>query len=424
MIETFNVDTIRADFPILEKLVRGEVPLTYLDSAATSQKPNAVINAVSDFYRFENGTIHRSGHELGELASQAYEVAREKMASFVGISAGNLIFTKNATESLNTIAYAFLNASLLKFAGDHKYTKYSLNPGDEILLTQMEHHANLVPWQNLAKSTGAVLKFLEVTEDGRLVLDPQKFSVKTKIVSITHQSNVLGTVLPIVEIVELAKKSGAVVVLDACQSVPHMPVDFENLGVSAAAWSGHKMVGPTGVGCLYLNDDLLEELPPFLMGGNMIETVQFETSTFKSGSYKFEAGTMNVAQAVGLGAAADYLKKLGMDNVHKYEQSLTSKALFGLLEVPGITVLGPKDMKDRGGVVSFVVDQVHPHDVSQYLDSKGIAIRAGHHCAWPLHRLLGAQASSRASFYLYNTRLEVDYFLEAVAEIRQYFKVA
>jgi cysteine desulfurase/selenocysteine lyase len=288
----------------------------------------------------------------------------------------------------------------------------------------MEHHANLVPWQNLAKSTGAVLKFLEVTEDGRLVLDPQKFSVKTKIVSITHQSNVLGTVLPIVEIVELAKKSGAVVVLDACQSVPHMPVDFEKLGVSAAAWSGHKMVGPTGVGCLYLNDDLLEELPPFLMGGNMIETVQFETSTFKSGSYKFEAGTMNVAQAVGLGAAADYLKKLGMDNVHKYEQSLTSKALFGLLEVPGITVLGPKDMKDRGGVVSFVVDQVHPHDVSQYLDSKGIAIRAGHHCAWPLHRLLGAQASSRASFYLYNTRLEVDYFLEAVAEIRQYFKVA
>ena len=395
MIEAFNVDTIRADFPILEKLVRGEVPLTYLDSAATSQKPNAVINAVSDFYRFENGTIHRSGHELGELASQAYEVAREKMASFVGISAGNLIFTKNATESLNTIAYAFLNASLLKFAGDHKYTKYSLSPGDEILLTQMEHHANLVPWQNLAKSTGAVLKFLEVTEDGRLVLDPQKFSVKTKIVSITHQSNVLGTVLPIVEIVELAKKSGAVVVLDACQSVPHMPVDFEKLGVSAAAWSG-----------------------------NMIETVQFETSTFKSGSYKFEAGTMNVAQAVGLGAAADYLKKLGMDNVHKYEQSLTSKALFGLLEVPGITVLGPKDMKDRGGVVSFVVDQVHPHDVSQYLDSKGIAIRAGHHCAWPLHRLLGAQASSRASFYLYNTRLEVDYFLEAVAEIRQYFKVA
>ena len=323
MIETFNVDTIRADFPILEKLVRGEVPLTYLDSAATSQKPNAVINAVSDFYRFENGTIHRSGHELGELASQAYEVAREKMASFVGISAGNLIFTKNATESLNTIAYAFLNASLLKFAGDHKYTKYSLSPGDEILLTQMEHHANLVPWQNLAKSTGAVLKFLEVTEDGRLVLDPQKFSVKTKIVSITHQSNVLGTVLPIVEIVELAKKSGAVVVLDACQSVPHMPVDFEKLGVSAAAWSGHKMVGPTGVGCLYLNDDLLEELPPFLMGGNMIETVQFETSTFKSGSYKFEAGTMNVAQAVGLGAAADYLKKFGMDNVHKYEQSLT-----------------------------------------------------------------------------------------------------
>lgn len=415
---------LKDDFPILSHKVRGVSDLVYLDSAATSQKPKVVIAAESNFYTSTNATVHRSGHELGELASAAYEAARENIARFVGIEPGNLIFTKNATEGINLVAYAVLNATLLAKSGDKRYNKLAIGAEDSILITEMEHHANIVPWQHLAQVTGARLEYLKVDESGRLDIDESKFSKSTKIVAITHQSNVLGSVTDVAKIVRFANKVGAMVVLDACQSVPHFNVDFKLLGVSAAAWSGHKMLGPTGVGCLYLNDELLGELPPFLLGGNMIENVTYESSTFRSDNAKFEAGTMNIAQVVGLSAAVDYLKNVGMNVIHEHVRELTGAALKGMLSMPGIRILGPTDLTDREGLVSFEVDGVHPHDVSQFLDSKGVAVRAGHHCAWPLHRKLGAVASSRASFYLYNTKEDVDVFLAALDQIRDYFKVA
>ncbi|MFZ9840323.1 MAG: aminotransferase class V-fold PLP-dependent enzyme [Candidatus Nanopelagicales bacterium] len=412
------------DFPILGRIGRGGKPLTYLDSAATSQKPKSVIAAVSNYYQEINATIHRSGHELGELASAAYEAARENIAGFVGVDSGNLVFTKNATEGLNLVAYAFLNATLLSKSGVKKDQRFSLNPGDEIVLSEMEHHANLVPWQHLAEVTGAVIKYISVSDDGRLTFDPEIISNKTKIVAITHQSNVLGTINSIDPIVAAAEAVGAFVVLDACQSIPHMATDLRNLNVAAAAWSGHKMLGPTGVGLLYLRDDLLHGLPPFLMGGNMIENVTFEKSTFRSDNGKFEAGTMNIAQVIGLSAAVDYLKNIGMDRIHQHEVSLTKVAMDGLRSIEGVRILGPLDTKSRGGLVSFEVAGVHPHDVSQYLDNDGIAVRAGHHCAWPLHRKLGATASTRASFYIYNSESDVDHFIQSMSRIRAYFKVA
>lgn len=415
---------LKDDFPILSHKVRGVSDLVYLDSAATSQKPKVVIAAESNFYSNTNATVHRSGHELGELASAAYEAARENIARFVGIEPSNLIFTKNATEGINLVAYAVLNATLLAKSGDKRYNKLAIGTEDSILITEMEHHANIVPWQHLAQVTGARLEYLKVDESGRLDIDESKFSKSTKIVAITHQSNVLGSVTDVTKIVRLANKVGAMVVLDACQSVPHFNVDFKLLGVSAAAWSGHKMLGPTGVGCLYLNDELLGDLPPFLLGGNMIENVTYEASTFRSDNAKFEAGTMNIAQVVGLSAAVDYLKNVGMNVIHEHVRELTGAALKAMISMPGIRILGPTDLTDREGLISFEVDGVHPHDVSQFLDSKGVAVRAGHHCAWPLHRKLGAVASSRASFYLYNTKADVDVFLAALDQIRDYFKVA
>ncbi|MDA2975916.1 MAG: SufS family cysteine desulfurase [Actinomycetota bacterium] len=415
---------LKDDFPILSHKVRGVSGLVYLDSAATSQKPKVVIAAESNFYSSTNATVHRSGHELGELASAAYEAARENIARFVGIKPSNLIFTKNATEGINLVAYAVLNATLLAKSGDKRYNRFAIGAEDSILITEMEHHANIVPWQHLAQVTGARLEYLKVDESGRLDIDESKFSKSTKIVAITHQSNVLGSVTDVAKIVRFANKVGAMVVLDACQSVPHFNVDFKLLGVSAAAWSGHKMLGPTGVGCLYLNDELLGELPPFLLGGNMIENVTYESSTFRSDNAKFEAGTMNIAQVVGLSAAVDYLKNVGMNVIHEHVKELTGAALKAMISMPGIRILGPTDLTDREGLVSFEVDGVHPHDVSQFLDSKGVAVRAGHHCAWPLHRKLGAVASSRASFYLYNTKADVDVFLAALDQIRDYFKVA
>lgn len=412
------------DFPILRRIGRGGKPLTYLDSAATSQKPKQVIDAVSNYYQEINATIHRSGHELGELASAAYEAARENIAGFVGVDSGNLVFTKNATEGLNLVAYAFLNATLLSKSGVNRYQKFSLIPGDEILLSEMEHHANLVPWQHLAEVTGAVIKYISVSDDGRLTFDPEIISNKTKIVAITHQSNVLGTINTLDPIVAAAEAVGAFVILDACQSIPHMATNLQNLNVAAAAWSGHKMLGPTGVGVLYLRDDLLHGLPPFLMGGNMIENVTFEKSTFRSDNGKFEAGTMNIAQVIGLSAAVDYLRNIGMDLIHQHEVSLTKIAIDGLRSIEGVRILGPLDTKLRGGLVSFEVAGVHPHDVSQYLDNDGIAVRAGHHCAWPLHRKLGATASTRASFYIYNSESDVDHFIQSMSRIRAYFKVA
>lgn len=415
---------LKDDFPILSHKVRGVSDLVYLDSAATSQKPKVVIAAESNFYSSTNATVHRSGHELGELASAAYEAARENIARFVGIEPGNLIFTKNATEGINLVAYAVLNATLLAKSGDKRYNKLAIGAEDSILITEMEHHANIVPWQHLAQVTGARLEYLKVDESGRLDIDESKFSKSTKIVAITHQSNVLGSVTDVTKIVRLANKVGAMVVLDACQSVPHFNVDFKLLGVSAAAWSGHKMLGPTGVGCLYLNDELLGDLPPFLLGGNMIENVTYEFSTFRSDNAKFEAGTMNIAQVVGLSAAVDYLENVGMNVIHEHVKELTGAALKAMISMPGIRILGPTDLTDREGLISFEVDGVHPHDVSQFLDSKGVAVRAGHHCAWPLHRKLGAVASSRVSFYLYNTKADVDVFLAALDQIRDYFKVA
>ena len=415
---------LKDDFPILSHKVRGVSDLVYLDSAATSQKPKIVIAAESNFYSNTNATVHRSGHELGELASAAYEAARENIARFVGIEPSNLIFTKNATEGINLVAYAVLNATLLAKSGDKRYNKLAIGTEDSILITEMEHHANIVPWQHLAQVTGAQLEYLKVDESGRLDIDESKFSKSTKIVAITHQSNVLGSVTDVTKIVRLANKVGAMVVLDACQSVPHFNVDFKLLGVSAAAWSGHKMLGPTGVGCLYLNDELLGDLPPFLLGGNMIENVTYEASTFRSDNAKFEAGTMNIAQVVGLSAAVDYLKNVGMNVIHEHVRELTGAALKAMISMPGIRILGPTDLTDREGLISFEVDGVHPHDVSQFLDSKGVAVRAGHHCAWPLHRKLAAVASSRASFYLYNTKADVDVFLAALDQIRDYFKVA
>lgn len=415
---------LKDDFPILSHKVRGVSGLVYLDSAATSQKPKVVIAAESSFYSSKNATVHRSGHELGELASAAYEAARGNIARFVGIEPGNLIFTKNATEGINLVAYAVLNATLLAKSGDKRYNKFAIGAEDSILITEMEHHANIVPWQHLAQVTGARLEYLKVDESGRLDIHESKFSKSTKIVAITHQSNVLGSVTDVTKIVRLANKVGAMVVLDACQSVPHFSVDFKLLGVSAAAWSGHKMLGPTGIGCLYLNDELLRDLPPFLLGGNMIENVTYESSTFRSDNAKFEAGTMNIAQVVGLSAAVDYLKNVGMNVIHEHVKELSGAALKAMISMPGIRILGPTDSTDREGLISFEVDGVHPHDVSQFLDSKGVAVRAGHHCAWPLHRKLGAVASSRASFYLYNTKADVDVFLAALDQIRDYFKVA
>lgn len=411
------------DFPILHKLIRQNQKLVYLDSAATSQKPKQVIQAVSDYYATTNATIHRSGHELGELASAAYESARANMASFVGVKPNNLIFTKNATESINLIAYAFLNATLLNKRNSDLYQKFAISANDEIWLTEMEHHANLVPWQHLSEVTGAKLMFIPVSEDGELQFEPNQITPRAKIISITHQSNVLGTINNVSEISKVADQNNAYLILDACQSVPHLQTNFTDLGVAAAAWSGHKMLGPTGIGLLYLCDELLSQLPPFMFGGNMIENVTFEQSTYRSDNGRFEAGTMNIAQAVGLSAAVDYLRKVGISNIHNHEIALSRYALSELLEMPGIRVLGPKSVDSRGGLVSFEVDGVHPHDVSQFLDAKGIAVRAGHHCAWPLHRKLGAVASTRASFYLYNTRQDVEDFLEALSQVRNYFKV-
>lgn len=414
---------VAPDFPILTRKVRGGNRLVYLDSAATSQKPNQVLAAVDEFYQTTNATIHRSGHELGELASIAYENARANIAQFVGIGPGNLVFTKNATEGLNLVAYAFLNATLLGKSGNSEYDNYSLGPSDVILLSEMEHHANLVPWQHLAQVTGAKIQYIPVSASGILEFDPDQITEQVRIVAITHQSNVLGTVNNIPEIATRANEMGAKLILDACQSVPHAAINLEELNVAAAAWSGHKMLGPTGVGALYLRDDLLNSLPPFLLGGNMIENVTFEKSTYRKDNGRFEAGTMNIAQVIGMSAAVDYLKKIGMNRIHLHEQELTKMALAGLIDITGIRVLGPLDAEQRGGLISFEVDGVHPHDVSQFLDSKGIAVRAGHHCAWPLHRKLGAVASTRASFYIYNSIDDVSHFLNATAEIRPYFKV-
>ena len=405
------------DFPILQRTVRGGNRLVYLDSGATSQKPEVVIAAESDFYRKHNAAVHRGAHLLAEEASLAYESARENVAKFIGGEITETIFTKSATESINALAYSFGNSE--------SGSKFHLKAGDEIVVSEMEHHANLIPWQQLAKRTGAKLRWFEVTPDGRLDLSEiyELINKKTKIVAITHQSNVLGSITPVTQITAAAKSVGAIVVLDACQSVPHFAVDVKKLDVDFIAFSGHKMLGPTGIGVLWGKQSLLEEMSPFLFGGSMIDSVSMEDATWAELPRKFEAGVPNMAQAVGLSKAVEYINEIGITNIHDHETVLTKALLDGLAHMQGVKVIGPIDMIDRGGVVSFTVDGVHPHDVGQVLDQYGIAVRTGHHCAWPLMRKLNVVGTTRASFHLYNTISDVEKLLEGISQVQSYFKV-
>ena len=414
---SFDVAKVRKDFPIFERTIRDGKKLVYLDSGATSQKPLSVIDAESNFYKFNNAAVHRGAHQLAEEATDAYEGARLKVANFLGAKEDEIVFTKSATESLNLIAYAMGNAE--------PGSRFALTSKNRIVVTEMEHHANLIPWQQLAARTGASLSWFEVTPEGRLDLSTidSVITEGTKVVALTHQSNVLGTINPLDAIVKRAHEVGAVVVLDACQSVPHMPIDVKQLGVDFITFSGHKAVGPTGIGVLWGRAELLKDLPPFLFGGSMIETVTMTDATWAPSPRRHEAGVPNMAQAVGLSAAVDYLNVIGMKNVAEHEQELTKQLLDGISEISGVNVIGPKDMKDRGGVVSFTVDGVHPHDVGQVLDQYGIAVRTGHHCAWPLMKRLNLVGTTRASFHLYNDSEDVNDLLASIKKVKEYFKV-
>ena len=412
---TLNALEIAKDFPILGRSIRDGKKLVYLDSGATSQKPNSVIDAESNFYRFHNAAAHRGAHQLAEEATTAMENARQTVADFIGASVDEVVFTKSATESLNLVAYAMGNAA----AGN----RFHLNSSNSIVVTEMEHHANLIPWQQLAARKGASLKWFEVTPEGRLDLSNINSIITegTKVVALTHQSNVLGTIVPLQEIVRRAHEVGAVVVLDACQSVPHMKVDLKELGVDFLAFSGHKTVGPTGVGIFWGRAELLSELPPFLTGGSMIESVTMTNATWAPAPRKFEAGVPNMAQAVGLGVALEYLTSVGMDEIHKHEVELTRYGIEKMSEIEDLKIIGPRDLEMRGGTLSFTVGEIHPHDLGQYLDSQGIAVRTGHHCAWPLTRKLGVPATTRASFYLYNSKSDVDSLIDGILGAQKYF---
>ena len=412
---TLDAHAIAQDFPILSRKIRDGKRLVYLDSGATSQKPNVVIDAESDFYRLHNAAVHRGAHQLAEEATDAYEGAREIVAQFLNASVDEIVFTKNATESLNLISYAMGNSA--------PGNRFHLKAGDSIFVTEMEHHANLIPWQQLAARTGATLKWFTFTDDGRLDLSQVNSMIdeKTKVVALTHQSNVLGTINPLGAITKRAHEVGAVVVLDACQSVPHMKTDVKALDIDFLAFSGHKAVGPTGIGVFWGRAELLADLPPFLTGGSMIENVTMESATWAPAPKKFEAGVPNMAQAVGLGAALTYLTKIGMDNIHQHEIALTKYLLEGLSAITDLRIIGPKTTELRGGVVSFTLGDIHPHDLGQYLDSQGIAVRTGHHCAWPLTRKLGVPATTRASVYLYNTTDDLDALIVGVQGAQKYF---
>ncbi len=412
---SFDPGAIAKDFPILSRTIRDGKRLVYLDSGATSQKPSVVIDAESDFYRLHNAAVHRGAHQLAEEATDAYEGARTIVAEFLGATSNEIVFTKSATESLNLVAYAMGNAE--------SGSSFFIADGDEIVITEMEHHANLIPWQQLAARTGATLKWFEVTPEGRLDLGSinSVITEKTKVVALTHQSNVLGTINPLTEIVKRAHEVGAVVVLDACQSVPHMPISVKELDVDFLAFSGHKSVGPTGVGILWGREALLNDLPPFLTGGSMIENVTMTSATWAKAPKRFEAGVPNMAQAVGLGAALTYLQKIGMKDIFAHEKELTHYAMDALLQIPDLVIVGPRDLNDRGGTLSFTAGDIHPHDLGQFLDSQGIAVRTGHHCAWPLTRKLGVPATTRASFYLYNTTHDVDALVSGIRRAQKYF---
>ncbi len=419
---SIDVARIRKDFPILDRTVRGGRPLAYLDSANTSQKPRQVIDTMTEFYERHNANIHRATHELGEEATEAYEGARIKVGRFIGAAdEAEVVFTKNVSEAINLVAYSIGNATA---AGGP--ARLALRPGDEIVISEMEHHSNIIPWQLLCQRTGARLRWFGVTDDGRLDLSglDELIGERTRLVALAHQSNVLGSVNPIRLIADRAHAVGALVLADAAQSVPHLGIDVAALGADFVGFTGHKMCGPTGIGVLWARRELLEEMPPFLGGGEMIESVWIDRATFAPPPHKFEAGTMPIAEAVGLAAAVDYLSEVGMTAIHAHERALLRRTLDVLGEIDGVRILGPTDVSGRGSAVSFTVAGLHPHDVSQVLDDRGVAVRAGHHCAWPLHRALGVQASTRASFYLYNTPDEVDALADGVKAAQKFFEVS
>lgn len=407
-----DLSAIRADFPILKRVMRGGNQLVYLDSGATSQRPVQVLDAEREFLVTSNGAVHRGAHQLMEEATDAYERGRVEIAAFIGASADELVFTKNATESLNLVSYVF---------GDKRFQGTVDDSGDVIVTTELEHHANLIPWQELARRIGATLRWYGVTDDGRIDLDSLQLDERVKLVAFSHHSNVTGAVAPVRELVARAKAVGALTVLDACQSVPHQPVDLHSLGVDFAAFSGHKMLGPNGIGVLYARRELLSVMPPFLTGGSMIETVTMEATTYAPAPQRFEAGTPMTSQVVGLAAAASYLDSIGMDAVEAHERELVAAAIESLSEIDGVRIIGPTSMENRGSPVSFVVDGVHAHDVGQVLDDDGVAVRVGHHCALPLHRRFALTATARASFAVYNTVDEVDRLVAGVLRALDFF---
>ncbi|HEY9772245.1 MAG TPA: cysteine desulfurase [Planktothrix sp.] len=399
-----NVKEIREDFPILKRQIAGK-PLVYLDNAATSQKPTAVIQAISDYYLNYNANVHRGIHTLSEEATEAYEGVREKIRKFINASSTReIIFTRNTTEALNLLA--------------HSWGRQHVLPGDEIVLTGMEHHSNFVPWQQLAQEREAKLVFLEQTPEGLIDLEAAKRQItdRTRIVAITQMSNVLGVITPVKELTEIAHKHGAIVIVDGAQGVPHLVTDVQKLGCDFLTFSFHKMLGPTGVGVLWGKEALLEAMPPFMTGGDMISSVAREKTAWNELPWKFEAGTPNIADVIGSGAAIDYLNKIGMHNVREHEIEITKYALKKLQEVPTIEIYGPKDAEHRGGVIAFNFSDVHPHDVGQILNDSGVAIRAGHHCCQPLMRDLNVPGTARASFYIYNTPEEVDALIAALKD--------
>jgi len=424
MTDSLDVPRIRKDFPILSRTVRGGRPLVYLDSAATSQKPTSVLDAERDYYETSNAAVHRGAHQLAEEATDAYEQARGAIAGFVGAQPADVIFTKNATEGLNLAAYAFSNATAKAQHGAVMDPRFIVGPGDSVVVSEMEHHANLIPWQELCSKTGAELRWMSVTDDGYLNLDDlELIDDTTKAVSVVHQSNILGTINPVGKVMARAHEVGALGVVDACQSIPHMPVDVPALGADLVTWSGHKMLGPTGIGLVWGNPEVLDAMPPFLTGGSMIETVYMDRSTFAPPPQRFEAGVPMVAQAVGLGAAVRYLEDLGMEAVARHEREITTYALEQLESVPGVRIIGPRTEHSRGSAISFVVDGIHPHDVGQVLDDHGVAVRVGHHCAWPTCRRFNVPATTRLSTYIYNDNSDIDVAIKGIIAAQKFFGV-
>ena len=417
-----EITAIRADFPLLRREVNGR-PIVYLDSGATSQKPRSVIDVEREYYENENAAVHRGAHTLAALATERFEDARATVARFVGAKEDEIVWTSNATEAVNLVAYAISNATAGR--GSIAAQRFRLLPGDEMLVTEMEHHANLIPWQELAARTGAVLRFIPVSDDGSLRMDEAARLVtsRTRILAFTHVSNVLGVINPVQELVALAHSVGALTMLDACQSAPHLPLDLAALGVDFAAFSGHKMLGPTGIGVLFGRSELMNALPPFLTGGSMITTVTMERAEYLPSPHRFEAGTQRISQAIALANAVNYLDRIGIDRIAEHEAAIGQQLVIGLNQIPGVTVLGPGIGKERVGLASFDVAGVHSHDIGQFLDDRSIAVRVGHHCAQPLHRRLGVASSTRASAYLYTTEDEVEEFLDALSSAIAFFGV-